>query len=237
MTRVYESNGPDLKIRGTASHVAEKYMQLARDSQTSGDPVAAENYFQHAEHYLRMIAAVQEQFRQQNPSYREGETRDGAFDEGDGNGGEGNGFGQSSNDGQFQSREQPQPYQPREAQPHHNREQQYNREPRQNREPRYENRDASQGNRPQPVAPSMPAEPEADENTIDRLPAFVTGGAAAPSAPAQNGANGQGAYEGGADRFPLHRRRRRRHGPRSELGGPNDGEQGAPSPPVEPAVE
>ena len=57
LTRVYESNGPDVKIRGTAHHVAEKYLQLARDSQSSGDPVSAENYFQHAEHCL--IAAAQ----------------------------------------------------------------------------------------------------------------------------------------------------------------------------------
>src|SRR6202142_4184385 len=69
LTRVYESNGPDVKIRGTASHIAEKYIQLARDSQSSGDPVAAENYYQHAEHYFRLIAAAQEQFRQQNPYY------------------------------------------------------------------------------------------------------------------------------------------------------------------------
>ena len=59
LTRVYESNGPDVKIRGTASHVAEKYLQLARDAQSSGDPVSAENYFQHAEHYFRLIAAAQ----------------------------------------------------------------------------------------------------------------------------------------------------------------------------------
>src|SRR6478672_3670958 len=64
MTRVFESNGPDIKIRGTASHVAEKYVQLARDARSSGDPVAAENYYQHAEHYFRLIAAAQEQFRQ-----------------------------------------------------------------------------------------------------------------------------------------------------------------------------
>src|SRR6187399_2530297 len=71
MTRVYESNGPDIKIRGTASHVAEKYVQLARDARSSGDPVAAENYYQHAEHYFRLIAAAQEQFRQQNPYYNQ----------------------------------------------------------------------------------------------------------------------------------------------------------------------
>jgi len=59
LTRSYESNGPDVKIRGTAAHVAEKYVQLARDAHASGDPVAAESYLQHAEHYLRLIAAAQ----------------------------------------------------------------------------------------------------------------------------------------------------------------------------------
>src|SRR6201985_1395136 len=70
MTRIFESNGPDIKIRGTASHVAEKYVQLARDARSSGDPVAAENYYQHAEHYFRLIAAAQEQFRQNQPQPR-----------------------------------------------------------------------------------------------------------------------------------------------------------------------
>src|SRR6476620_3772750 len=70
LSRSYESNGPDVKIRGTAQHIAEKYLQLGRDAQASGDPVTAESYLQHAEHYLRLIAAAQEQFRQQNPGYR-----------------------------------------------------------------------------------------------------------------------------------------------------------------------
>ncbi len=48
-----------MKIRGNAQHVAEKYLQLARDAHTGGDPVAAENYLQHAEHYFRLIAAAQ----------------------------------------------------------------------------------------------------------------------------------------------------------------------------------
>ena len=63
LTRFYESNGPDVKIRGTASHVAEKYQQLARDAHASGDPIAAEGYQQHAEHYNRLIAEAQEQLR------------------------------------------------------------------------------------------------------------------------------------------------------------------------------
>lgn len=59
LTRSYESNGPDVKVRGTAQHIAEKYLQLARDAQSSGDPVMAESYLQHAEHYYRLIAAAQ----------------------------------------------------------------------------------------------------------------------------------------------------------------------------------
>ncbi len=65
LQRSYESNGPDVKVRGTAQSVAEKYLQLARDAQSSGDPVAAENYFQHAEHYYRILLAAQEQMAQQ----------------------------------------------------------------------------------------------------------------------------------------------------------------------------
>lgn len=65
LQRSYESNGPDVKVRGTAQHVAEKYLQLARDAQSSSDPVAAENYFQHAEHYYRILLAAQEQMSQQ----------------------------------------------------------------------------------------------------------------------------------------------------------------------------
>ena len=65
LNRVFESNGPDVKVRGTAQHVAEKYLQLARDAQSSGDTVAAESYFQHAEHYYRILLAAQEQMAQQ----------------------------------------------------------------------------------------------------------------------------------------------------------------------------
>lgn len=61
LNRSFESNGPDVKVRGNAAHVAEKYLQLARDAQSSGDGVMAENYLQHAEHYFRIVAAAQPQ--------------------------------------------------------------------------------------------------------------------------------------------------------------------------------
>jgi len=64
LARNYESNGPDVKIRGTAAHIAEKYMSLARDALASGDMVTAESYLQHAEHYNRIIMAAQAQMGQ-----------------------------------------------------------------------------------------------------------------------------------------------------------------------------
>src|SRR5262245_42395977 len=64
LTRSFESNGPDVKIRGTPAHIAEKYISLARDAQSTGDPVLAENYLQHAEHYSRIIMAYREQMNQ-----------------------------------------------------------------------------------------------------------------------------------------------------------------------------
>jgi hypothetical protein len=76
LTRSYESNGPDVKIRGTAQQVAEKYAALARDAQSSGDRVMAENYLQHAEHYNRLIAAAQAQNQQSRPREDEDEDRD-----------------------------------------------------------------------------------------------------------------------------------------------------------------
>ena len=56
--RTYNSSGPEVKIRGSASHVYEKYLQLARDANSSGDRIMAENYLQHAEHYYRIMAAA-----------------------------------------------------------------------------------------------------------------------------------------------------------------------------------
>jgi hypothetical protein len=196
MTRVFESNGPDIKIRGTASHVAEKYVQLARDARSSGDPVAAENYYQHAEHYFRLIAAAQEQFRQNQPPRTENEM---ASEDGDDER-KFSHFGQEP--GFVPVQQQPSyrattisattnaraTYQPRDQQP---REHSGHREHRP--QPQFQPQ-------PQPVVP--------DNVSVDRLPSFITG-----PQPQING--GPGEFEGrGGERFP--RRRRRPHGPRPE---------------------
>jgi Domain of unknown function (DUF4167) len=63
--RAFDSAGPDIKIRGTAANIYEKYLQLARDAGSAGDRVAQENFLQHAEHYYRIMMANQTQFQQQ----------------------------------------------------------------------------------------------------------------------------------------------------------------------------
>ena len=197
MTRVFESNGPDIKIRGTASHVAEKYVQLARDARSSGDPVAAENYYQHAEHYFRLIAAAQEQFRQNQPQPRpdaELATEDGDEEESFSNFGQEPGF----------VPQQPQPYVRDSGQPQFQRDQQpreHHREREHRSQPQYQ---PQPQNQPQPVL--------ADNGSVDRLPSFITGGP-------QPQVNGTPGFEGGGERgererFP--RRRRRPHGSRPE---------------------
>jgi hypothetical protein len=82
--RTFDSSGPEIKIRGAASHVYEKYLQLARDANSGGDRVMAENYLQHAEHYYRIMTAQQAQLAQyqaqqaaQNPNRQPGQVGEG----------------------------------------------------------------------------------------------------------------------------------------------------------------
>ncbi len=195
MTRVFESNGPDIKIRGTASHVAEKYVQLARDARGSGDPVAAENYYQHAEHYFRLIAAAQEQFRQNLPQQRtDNEMSDDGGDDGDEN---------YSNFGAEPGLVpmQPQPFVPREPQRDVQRDLQPSYQPREQHQPPREQHRPQPQFQPQP----QPAIPVADQ--VDRLPSFITGPQPQINSPAFEAAGGE--------RFQP-RRRRRPHGPRPE---------------------
>ena len=237
---MYESNGPDVKIRGTASHVAEKYLQLARDAQSSGDPVAAENYYQHAEHYFRLIAAAQEQFRQ-SPSYyqQQGEPRGNVADDGyDEDGNEqppisGEPFAPRESQ-PFYPREQQQPQhgQPQHNQPQHNQPQ---HNPPQHNQPQHSQ---PQHNQPQHNQPRTQHFQPSGEEDVERLPSFITGGQPQqPTQPGQGpnnpngpngphnpgGPNGPNGYDGSADRFPLHRRRRRHRGPRDHsMQGDND---------------
>src|SRR6266508_870996 len=87
INRVYESNGPDVKVRGTAQTIADKYLQLGRDAQASGDNVMAENFYQHGEHYLRILAAAQaynQQYQQQQQQQYRRPQGEETFDEDEG---------------------------------------------------------------------------------------------------------------------------------------------------------
>jgi len=56
--QTFESNGPDGKIRGTAQQVLDRYLALGRDAFSAGDPITAEAFYQHAEHYYRLVSAA-----------------------------------------------------------------------------------------------------------------------------------------------------------------------------------
>ncbi|MGE0062103.1 MAG: DUF4167 domain-containing protein [Xanthobacteraceae bacterium] len=203
LTRVYESNGPDVKIRGTANHVADKYIQLARDAQSSGDPVAAENYYQHAEHYFRLIAAAQEQFRQQNPYYNQQQQQPSGFPQNDDgfDGDDDEAVAQGNNEPFIPRSDQPQPYLPRDAQfPQQGVQQPQQQGGRQFNQPRNNNN---------------------EHQEVGGLPSFITGGQqnGAPAEGQQNGHGGQ--HQGnqgnqGGDRFGGRNRRRRHRGPRPD---------------------
>jgi hypothetical protein len=71
---VFDSNSPEVRVRGTAQQLFEKYLQLGRDATSAGDRVLAESYFQHAEHYFRVLN-VMNQSSQQGSSTGNGQLR------------------------------------------------------------------------------------------------------------------------------------------------------------------
>ena len=68
VNRSYDSNGPDVRVRGTASQVFDKYQALARDAMSAGDRVMADNYLQHGEHYYRIVLSHQPPQTEQAPT-------------------------------------------------------------------------------------------------------------------------------------------------------------------------
>lgn len=85
----FDSNGPDVRIRGNAWQVQEKYLALARDAAASGDRITAENYLQHADHYFRIIAQIQEAEARQRGGAPDGQPRP-----------NGNGYANDEDDGE-----------------------------------------------------------------------------------------------------------------------------------------
>jgi Domain of unknown function (DUF4167) len=236
INRVFDSSGPEGKVRGTPQQIIEKYQFLARDAQLSNDRVAAENFNQHAEHYTRMLAeatremAAEQEARQQQygqggqPQGQGGQNSNG---NGNGNGGQpqqGHGGGQQGNN---QSRP------PREDRDYRdNRQDRDHRDARDNRGDRdyrsddrvptgidvveteddlglVETPEARPQHQPQPQS-----KPRAERPRRDDLPAFVT--AALPKSPAPLTAEPPPTAEAKADRGP--RRPRAPRKPKEDAG-------------------
>ncbi|MBL9074562.1 DUF4167 domain-containing protein [Tabrizicola sp.] len=92
INRVFDSSGPEGKVRGTPQQIIEKYQMLARDAQLSNDRVAAENFLQHAEHYTRMLAeATREMAAEQEARQQQYQQNGGQQGQGGQNGGQNGG--------------------------------------------------------------------------------------------------------------------------------------------------
>lgn len=144
--RSLESNGPDVKVRGAAVTIYEKYQQLARDSSPAGDRVKTENYLQHAEHYFRIMRAQEESRRDrddQRPQNQQGGNPGGQNQGGQNPGGQNQGQPQQhrgqggrddgAGDGRQDQREQREPREQRDSRDQ--------RPPRQDRPDRGERQD------------------------------------------------------------------------------------------------
>jgi len=216
LSRSYDSSGPDVKIRGTAQHVAEKYMNLARDAQSSGDRVMAENYLQHAEHYNRIIltaqAQMQERFQRDDTASQARDSQDQDDDDRDTD---------DDNDGNVQD----QRHEQQDRSERHSRQDRTERQDRGERNERQERSDRGerQERRPRPEAQPKPVyDADSPQPVIEGVPAEVAIGQETPETD-------------GAPR-PAARRRGRPKRVRSEEGADAAGSAGDAPAPAEPAA-
>ncbi len=204
LARSYESNGPDVKVRGTAAHVAEKYLSLARDAQAAGDIISAENYLQHAEHYSRIVMAAQLQAQQAQPQFRD--AAPGEYDDDHGANGRSrdrfdyNGNGQigSEDEGDYESGDVQggRDFRPRHVAA--------DREGRGNRSSYDEDQGPAEDNGGEGVSEGAPAQAHSDTSDSDSPAAPVSRPRRRRSKPpsdngGEGGGNGPGADEGNGD--------------------------------------
>ncbi|MFC3526668.1 DUF4167 domain-containing protein [Paracoccus mangrovi] len=108
VNRVFDSSGPEGKVRGTPQQIIEKYLTLARDAQLSNDRVAEQSFLQHAEHYTRMLGEAQreqaERLQNQQQFHRDDDSRDGGNGQRDHGNGQNNGNGNGNGEGRSHDR-------------------------------------------------------------------------------------------------------------------------------------
>lgn len=170
VNRVFDSSGPEGKVRGTPQQIIEKYLALARDAQLSNDRVAEQSFFQHAEHYTRMLGEAQREMaeRQSQQGGQPFQNRQGGEDEQGGNTGNG-GHQQNNNDGYQRRDDQGRDGSGRDGQ---NRDNQQNRDGQQRREWQNRDRGDDRSNRNRDDRQSAPA-PQAEPAEQQGLPEAV----------------------------------------------------------------
>lgn len=189
--RSFESTGPDVKVRGPAAQIYEKYQQLARDAHGAGDRVMAESYLQHAEHYFRLLRAMQPM--QPPPQFepRYDQAYDGEGEEGEDQGEEIEAEGQPSAEGEVRA-DRPD----RERQDRGDRFERGPRPPREDRGPRQPREARGEDRGPRPERAERPERVEAVERAE---------GDAAEQPPV----DGEGPFTGDREDFRARGRRRR----------------------------
>ena len=196
VNRVFDSSGPEGKVRGTPQQIIDKYTVLARDAQLSGDRVAAENFQQHAEHYTRMLNEAQVEMAREAEQRRDQFPQGGQNNNGQSNGGQ--------NNGQQNTNAQPNPQQnnpqPGNAQPQTRRSDEggegeqprpnWKQERNRRFEERRQSRDAAESSDPRDDEPRQQPQAEAEsmlvetpESRADAQPAVSADPEAAPRRP------------------------------------------------------
>jgi hypothetical protein len=212
INRVFDSSGPEGKVRGTPQQIIEKYQMLARDAQLSNDRVAAENFLQHAEHYTRMLAEAMKEMAAEQEARQQQYQQSG---QGGQQGGNPNGNGGQ----QHQPRGDRQDGQDRRDRDRGDRD----RGERQDRQDRGERR--QDFNRDFREERSFPAEePVMATDVIDLDVGDDTGLIETPESAARGRAEPETAAEAVADAAPKEERARRPRGPRKPKGDKPDGE-------------
>ena len=215
INRVFDSSGPEGKVRGTPQQIIEKYQMLARDAQLSNDRVAAENFLQHAEHYTRLLAeAMKEQAAEQEARQQQYQQNGGP--QGSQQGGQG---GQQAGNGGQQH--QPRGDRP-EGQDRRDRDRDRDRGDRQERQDRGErrqdfNRDVREDRSFQAEEPALATD------VIELDGGDDTGLIETPESSARSRAEPEATAEAG-DEAPKGDRPRRPRGPRKPKGDKPDGD-------------
>ena len=159
---VFDSSGPEMRVRGTAQQLYDKYQQLARDASSNGDRVTGEAYYQHAEHYFRIISAINQAQGIQNP---QGGQQNAGQERGFGGQGSGHNGGEHRREPQADLLEagEARPQQEFRTDNRENRDNRDNREHRENR--RFEQRSFEP--RPRPERPERNEPRFRPENVVD----------------------------------------------------------------------